>query len=731
MPKLLVFVKILILVSLLVLVLNFIGGEKTTVSGETLWVDDGYNHPDHSDGTISKPFKNIQSAIDAAENGDTIKVLQGTYNGDLTINKALTLTAENNENTVIRGNSKTSYLIDITSNNVTLENFKIWEYTSTTHRKAVVHISSNINQTAIVGNWINESQCGYFIKAENTHDIIIKDNKIENTKGIYLKRSNINCFTNNTICKSKNSNGIFLEHCNHNIIEYNHIFDNNYGVSFKEAKNNKIYNNTIYLNSIAGIKIDRGGKNRIKNNTFYENTISLDIDSQNNFFEENQINQSVIGLKITNDYNIIKDNIFTNSSSYDIFCEKVSSNNTIFSNILKNKTGMLHAKDTGQNQWYNKSTLEGNYWDDFYGPDPEYENNLETLNKSDFYYSKGGVLDKYPTGVFQKPPILKNPYPIDLSTNIDPNPSLSIEIFDPEEERLDVYFYQIKDNNSKLISKIENVESGRNLTIKLFEPGTYIGEGYDFICEWYVVAKDKYSKNQTENLIFTTSNVPINNIPPTININESYFGTINKCVVFNGNQSYDGDGEIIFYRWNFGDGDSTTGSLETSHIYKNPGEYTGSLTLVDDNGSTVKKSFKVFVSYECQKSESSEKLRCAIKITKPKTNYNTGKTISIISEIKGGFPPYNLTWKINNENFYNSKNISFKPKKPGTYIINFTVFDKFGNTANETMSINVSLANNEKIENPKKENIPGFETLLLIFSIILICIVSMIYKKRK
>lgn len=55
-------------------------------------------------------------------------------------------------------------------------------------------------------------------------------------------------------------------------------------------------------------------------------------------------------------------------------------------------------------------------------------------------------------------------------------------------------------------------------------------------------------------------------------------------VHFNGGASFDGDGCITSYRWDFGDGDTGTGST-SSHRYDSPGRYRVTLMITDDRGA--------------------------------------------------------------------------------------------------------------------------------------------------
>ena len=55
-------------------------------------------------------------------------------------------------------------------------------------------------------------------------------------------------------------------------------------------------------------------------------------------------------------------------------------------------------------------------------------------------------------------------------------------------------------------------------------------------------------------------------------------------VQFDGGGSSDSDGSIVGYRWDFGDGASST-SAAPLHTYAQPGQYTATLTVTDDGGA--------------------------------------------------------------------------------------------------------------------------------------------------
>ncbi|MFH0837194.1 MAG: right-handed parallel beta-helix repeat-containing protein [Candidatus Aenigmatarchaeota archaeon] len=61
--------------------------------------------------------------------------------------------------------------------------------------------------------------------------------------------------------------------------------------------------------------------------------------------------------------------------------------------------------------------------------------------------------------------------------------------------------------------------------------------------------------------------------------------TIGQTIIFNASESYDLDGTITSYSWNFGDNQTSTG-IATIHSYTSSGNYTIILTTTDNNGNT-------------------------------------------------------------------------------------------------------------------------------------------------
>jgi C1A family cysteine protease len=73
--------------------------------------------------------------------------------------------------------------------------------------------------------------------------------------------------------------------------------------------------------------------------------------------------------------------------------------------------------------------------------------------------------------------------------------------------------------------------------------------------------------------------------PPVADSGGFYQAESNQEIIFNSDESIDVDGEIISYKWDFGDGTTSTGKTIT-HSYSQSGIYKVELTVTDDNNQT-------------------------------------------------------------------------------------------------------------------------------------------------
>jgi len=87
------------------------------------------------------------------------------------------------------------------------------------------------------------------------------------------------------------------------------------------------------------------------------------------------------------------------------------------------------------------------------------------------------------------------------------------------------------------------------------------------------------------------------NVAPTasVTITSDLPAEVDAAVQFNGGNSFDPDGSISSYAWDFGDGGVASGQ-SAAHTYTAQGTYNGQLTVTDDGGLTDTATFQVVVN---------------------------------------------------------------------------------------------------------------------------------------
>jgi bacillopeptidase F len=100
-------------------------------------------------------------------------------------------------------------------------------------------------------------------------------------------------------------------------------------------------------------------------------------------------------------------------------------------------------------------------------------------------------------------------------------------------------------------------------------------------------AGNKTEQQAQGKLYVTTTGVtePDNNTAPVAVIDAKDSAKKSKNVKFNASKSYDLDGTIVSYAWQFGDGSEAEG-MKAEHRYNDPGTFTVQLTVTDDQGAT-------------------------------------------------------------------------------------------------------------------------------------------------
>ncbi len=94
---------------------------------------------------------------------------------------------------------------------------------------------------------------------------------------------------------------------------------------------------------------------------------------------------------------------------------------------------------------------------------------------------------------------------------------------------------------------------------------------------------DEWSDPDAITVEIKQDRTPGENIAPVAIPGGIYSGNASQKITFNGSGSYDTDGTITSYEWDFGNGENETGMI-VEHTYEESGEYNVILTVTDNMG---------------------------------------------------------------------------------------------------------------------------------------------------
>jgi len=276
----------LLIAVLLVLVLLVLAAGSEKAEGKTITVDD--------DG--EGDYEKIQDAVDAAEDGDTIRVYEGTYYENVVVDKTVNLVGNGSTATTVDGGGSGS----------------------------VVKIKAdwcNVSGFKATGSG-NELEDGG-IKIEANHSHLFENDCSDNGRsGILLDDSFFNVIENNR-CENISSRGIYLVDSHSNTVMNNILVNNSYGIDIRSSLFNNIIDNDCSNNTNVGIRVyDCQKINNITNNVCYGNGAWRGI-----------------SLEHTSKFQLLNNNHCENYEGDGIFLGVLSSNTKIFNNTCSNNKG--------------------------------------------------------------------------------------------------------------------------------------------------------------------------------------------------------------------------------------------------------------------------------------------------------------------------------------------------------------------------------------------------------
>jgi len=255
--------------------------------------------------------------------------------------------------------------------------YRIENFSFTTSQSYGIKIYNTTKHILIQNCNINAQSDAINVRKTAPDTIIINNNTLSGSLGIYIDNSSHIRITNNK-CIETTWISIILNNAPYSLIANNTLIGNTllgksgiaikieFGSHYSQIINNKIINNNdgILLHHVSGCTI--------KNNILRNNRLGILLDGFNR-------EQSSSNLTIT-------DNLFENNSWYGLLILNYNHNNVVYHNsfVNNNPNGKSQAKDDGENNiWFNTTLKEGNYWSDWWGILPYPIDG--SANKNDMY----------------------------------------------------------------------------------------------------------------------------------------------------------------------------------------------------------------------------------------------------------------------------------------------------------------------------------------------------------
>jgi len=306
----------------------------------------------------SADFISIQEAIDYADEGDTIFVYSGTYYGNISIHKSLSIIGEDKYSTIIDGTDIVWAAVITAPNGAVIENFTI------KNSRAGVRIGewnasskNNIIQNNIISVKING------ILVYSSENDIISNNTIMNCNedGITIRDGSQNIKITGNLIFNCGRDGIWV-YTKNIVISGNEIYNNGRNgimLGYELVDNVRVTNNNIHSNGEHGIYICSSSFPGICSYTIENNIVS------NNYYCGIWITGPALNIKI-------KNNHFQDNGASGVEFDRVLLSSVKQNNFINN----------GRNAWFDLSLFNlwsNNYWDDWGGIGPKLISGLLNL----------------------------------------------------------------------------------------------------------------------------------------------------------------------------------------------------------------------------------------------------------------------------------------------------------------------------------------------------------------
>ncbi len=196
---------------------------------------------------------------------------------------------------------------------------------------------------------------------------------------------------------------------------------------------------------------------------------------------------------------------------------------------------------------------------------------------------------------------------------------------------------------------------------------------------------DDLGATGTDNVTIVVSSPA--NVPPTAVANATpSSGRFPLTVALSSVGSADTDGTIVSYNWNFGDGTGNISDPNPSHTYANPGSYTATLTVTDDDGAPGQSTVVITVTPNVPPTAAAAGTPTSGQFPLTVAFSSAGS-----NDTDGTIASY--AWDFDDGGSSTAANPGHTYTQPGSYTATLTVTDNDGATDQATVAINATAAN--------------------------------------
>ncbi len=319
------------------------------------------------------PLQSIAQAVRVAEPGDTIHVTAGVYEGNLVLDKNVTLEGE--DGAVIHGSGVRS-VITVTAPGCTIRGFTI-EHSGDMLVGEDSGILLRAGGTRIENNHLRDVLFGIYLYHADHN--VITGNSIEGRaelqagergSGIHIWNSSTNTIRNNAIRRTRD--GMYLQNAGDSVISGNHVSDLRYGLHYMYSNDN-LFENNVFENNVAGAAIMYSQRIVFRRNRFVRNRgfSSFGIlfqDSDDCLAEQNVIADNAVGIFMEALRNSqFRGNLIA-ANDVSLFVFSSAADNVLTRNNFIGNLSPMILVGAGTTMRYDQDRV-GNYWSEYEGYD--------------------------------------------------------------------------------------------------------------------------------------------------------------------------------------------------------------------------------------------------------------------------------------------------------------------------------------------------------------------------